>query len=304
MKKFILFIVNEKGAVTLKTLVENSMIDHIGFVVTYKQNLVQEDYSDEIKRVCFNEGIACFERREINAETIYKYLKQYDICGAITIGWQFILPMEWFEGLEVGLIVFHDSLLPKYRGFSPTPSAIINGETQLGVTAIFATNEMDAGEVVLQRAFTLLPDEYIKDVIQRQSVIFAEMVMEILRKSENNALNSYPQDKTQITYSVWRDEEDCRIDWKQSSDVIYRLIRAVGTPYIGAYCYYNDERIKILKAVPVEDVYFEIRYPGKIWKFESGNPIIICGSGMLKIIDAEDMDGNKIAFKKLRSRMK
>lgn len=302
-KRFILFIVNEKGAVTLKALIDSHMERNIGFVVSYKQALVQEDYYEAIKKMCNKAKIPCFERHEINNETIAFNLSKYDISGAITIGWQFLLPMEWFDSLEFKLIVFHDSLLPKYRGFSPTPTAIINGEQKVGITAIFATDEMDAGEIVEQRELELHPDEYIKDVIQRQANVFAEMVKEIIWKSEKDLLTSYPQDETGVTYSIWRDEKDCKINWTESSQAIYRLIRAVGSPYIGAYTYYNGAKIKIVKAVPVEDINFEIRYPGKIWKIESGNPIIMCGSGMIKILEAEDSSGNKVIFKKLRSRM-
>lgn len=300
-KKFVLFLVNKKGYYCLASLISAGLKNNIGIVVSYKQINVREDYFLPIKAICESNNIVFLEKMEFNCNA-EELLKRYFITGGIAIGWQYLLPLEWFEGVENKLIVFHDSLLPRYRGFAPTPTAIIKGDKELGVTALYATNEVDQGDIILQKKYEISDTEYMEDIIERQCEIYSEMLKRIILLCENNQLTSSSQDESKATYSVWRDLNDCAINWNLDSKAIIRLIRAVSFPYMGAYSFIGDKKIYIDRAEEVEDLVFEIRYPGKIWKITADGPIIICGNGMLKIKEARYDDGTKVVFKKLRNR--
>ncbi len=292
-----LFLVNQRGYTVLKGIIENDMLGNVSFVVSYEEELVKEKYYQLIKQLCSNNKIKFIERKNFDFQTLDGNTTHF-----IAIGWQYLISKKELDNRNIELIVFHDSLLPRYRGFAPTPTAMINGETEVGVTALYAVDEMDAGEIILQRKMEIGQDEYISEVIDRQSLLYADMVQEIMKGIENNKLSSYAQDENLATFSIWRDEADCQIDWSKSSLEIYRLIRAVGNPYMGAYSFMGEKKIKIIRACLADDVNFEVRNPGKIWSLKDGVPTIVCGKGMLKILESEWENGEKVVYNRLRKR--
>jgi methionyl-tRNA formyltransferase len=96
------------------------------------------------------------------------------------------------------------------------------------------------------------------------------------------------------TYSIWRDEVDYWIDWREDAARIERTIRALGDPYLGARTRWNDCTVVLHRATVIDDVRFAIRQPGKVWALdEQGCPTVVCGAGMLKVL-AATCDGQSI----------
>lgn len=302
MFKFGLFLVNQRGYVVLNKIIEMGLTKNVGFVVSYQEMNVKEKYYDHICQLCMINDIKLYDKKEFLSENIDIVLSVYNVKFCIAIGWQYLLAVDKMEQSGAKLIVFHDALLPRYRGFAPTPTAILNGEEEIGVTALFAIDKMDAGEIILQCRMQISDKEYIKDIIERQSALYAEMAITIINKINKGTLTSYPQDEAKATYSIWRNEEDCQINWNESNVDILRLIRAVGDPYLGAYTYYEGRKIKIIRAELEEDITFEQRDTGKIWSIIDGQPIVICKIGLLRIVEAREEDNSRVIFTKLRRR--
>jgi methionyl-tRNA formyltransferase len=150
---------------------------------------------------------------------------------------------------------------------------------------------MDAGDVLWQQAFDVLPRDTIADLIQRTLPIYREGAMKFLN---GELREGAPQDESRVTYSIWRDEADYWIDWHLDSATIDRTIRALGDPYLGARCRLGDKTVVFHEGVVVPDVSFAIRQPGKVWKLDDqGRPIVVCGRGMLHILSAT-CDGQSI----------
>ena len=212
--------------------------------------------------------------------------------------------MKINDYLEYPLIVFHDSLLPKYRGFAPTPTAIMCGETNIGVTAIFANEQVDAGDIVAQKSVYVPETMYIKDIITLQANVCADILDEIIKRIEQKNLFGVPQNENEATYSIWRNKEDCHIDWNKSNKDIYNFIRAVGFPYSGAFTHLNEKKIYIIEAeVIYDDLNFAIRDVGKIWRIRDNKPEVICGDGILRILSAKYENGDMVEFDKVRCRL-
>ena len=85
--------------------------------------------------------------------------------------------------------------MSRYRGFGPTPTAIMAGKKYIGVTAFFASDEVDSGDIILQTKMNVSRDMYIKDVIAEQSKIYAEMLAEIILSIKDGTLNAVPQNE-------------------------------------------------------------------------------------------------------------
>ena len=107
-----------------------------------------------------------------------------------------------------GLIVLHDSLLPKYRGFAPLPTALINAEPYVGVTALFAkekSDEYDRGDILGQRKLAVTYPARIQTVISAISGAYADLVIDIWRRIHAGVkLTGTPQNEAEATYSLWR----------------------------------------------------------------------------------------------------
>lgn len=296
------FIATEKGYCCLKRCIEKGYGNDIGFVVSFEEKYVEKSYDKDIQILCAKVGATFYFWKNVKG-SIMKICNEANISIAFAVGWRFLLPVEINLATEYGLVVFHDSLLPKYRGFAPTPTAILCGEKKLGVTALLAAEAVDQGDVVLQKEFFVSDEEYMCDVIKKQCMIYADMLVEILEMIKKGRLKRKKQEERDASYCIWRDMEDCKIDWSLPAEDIRNLVRTVSAPYLGAYCYYKRKKIIVQKAEVAEDMKFEIRQCGKIWSITNNAPTIICGCGMLRITEARYEDGSKVLFDKLRERL-
>lgn len=301
MKKLLLFIATEKGYEVLKKLYEYDK-EIIGIVSSFQEVNVVEGFYFKIEEFCNEKQISFKEYNKEFIQNLEDVIKTHNITEAIAIGWKYFIPLKINKLLETKLIIFHDSLLPKYRGFCPTPTAIICGEKEVGISVFFATNEIDKGQIILQKKIPVDMDLYIKDIIVKQSKLYSDAIIELTDMLKKGNIKSKAQDESKATYSIWRNPEDCQIDWNLSSFEIYNLIRAVSFPYTGAFTYYEGEKVYILKSEITKDIKFEKRDPGKIWEIDKKMPLIVCGKGMIKLIKVETQNGNNINFNFIRRR--
>ena len=150
-------------------------------------------------------------------------------------------------------------------------------------------------------------NKYVMEIIGILSGLYLRIVLNIFKALKGGTLIGIPQNESEASYCIWRDIEDCHIDWSKSSKDIYNFIRAVGKPYYGAYCFLDGEKIIIEKSEVCEkDINFVTRDCGKIWRIDNGCPIVICGKGMLKITKASYKEKQEeiVAFQKIRCRLK
>lgn len=286
-----LFLLNKKGYLSLLSLIENNKSHIVEQVFTSNDKGNKEDFCEEIISLC--------ESNNINVSLRQNYNK-VESKFSIAIGWRWLIPNV------ANLIVIHDSILPKYRGFSPLPNMLIKGEETIGATAIFATELMDEGDIIFQEGIKISYPIKIYDAIELVSEAYVKIVLRLVQYIENNQeFPRLPQCQDSSTYSIWRDEEDYYIDWNLDSESIVRFVDAVGYPFdIAKTRMTSGESLKILRVESVEKYSFEIIHPGKILTIEDGCPIVICGKNAIKIIEAVDMNDNPFIFNKLRTRFK
>ena len=125
-----------------------------------------------------------------------------------------------------GGINLHASLLPKYRGASPVPAAILAGESVLGNTVQRIAQEMDTGDILLQKELQLNGTENSVEVLDTLTSYGAEMILQVLSNIENNCENPIPQDNSLASYCSIMQKEDGEINWNDSAFNIHSKIRA------------------------------------------------------------------------------
>lgn len=291
--KIALYLMNKKGYSVLKALLSKNFTNHIKFIVGAQDKNVKEDYFQDIKDLCLDNNVEFYERRinEIPKFDGYK----------IAIGWR------WIISDSERLIVFHDSLLPKYRGFAPLVSMLINGEKEIGVTSLFAEKSYDTGDIIYQFSKKITYPIKIKKAIDKVSSLYSKLAIKIIEEIINdNKLPRKKQDESKASYSLWRDYDDYFVDWNNSSEKIKRKVDAVGFPYKGAKAFLNDKEITIKSCEIVSDLNIENRDIGKVIFKEKDRPVVVCGKGLLKIKESIYTDtGNEISpINKFRSRFK
>jgi methionyl-tRNA formyltransferase len=297
-KKLLLCIATEKGYAVLKSVHQSNM-DIDLYVSTYEETSVIEKFNKNILDYSSKNNLTIVDWKDIRKSK--SWLADNNIWAIVCVGWKYLVSEEMANDVEGRVIVTHDSLLPRYRGYAPLATALINGEETVGVSVIIANNEVDAGDILYQKEISVQQGDTVNDLIKKLLPFFSEGILSTLKKMMGGNLLRIPQNNNEATYSIWRSEDDLWIDWLQPAEVIERSIRALGLPYMGARTKLENEIIIIKSAMVVPDIKFEIRQAGKVWRLdEKGRPVVICGEGMLLITDAEIEKKPLIPMKRLR----
>lgn len=291
--KVCFYVMGEKGLEVLKNFTRNFDSRHILYVVSAKDPSLENDFYSEVKEVCRDNKIAFFDKKES-----HPIVDSSVFCFAIA--WR------WIIHDCKKLIVLHDSLLPKYRGFAPLVNMLVNGEREIGVTALLASEEYDKGDILGQASIEVKYPMKISTAISEISKLYSSLIVDIFTKIVNGVpLESHTQNETDASYSLWLDQEDYRVNWCWSADKIKRFVDAVGYPYGRAETILDERILKIDDVEVFHDVDIEDRdrHVGKVIFMKDGKPIVICGQGLL-LLSSVDLTSSGISHINFRSRFK
>jgi methionyl-tRNA formyltransferase len=268
----------------------------VASVVSYPSKGLQIDAHAEIADICRAKGYSLLAREKLRPD---------DYAAAdlvLLIGWQWMT-----KEVDRRFVVFHDSLLPRLRGFNPTVTALIAGDTEIGVTAFSPsggdTALADSGPVFGQEKISVDYPVTIRTIYEELGLAYCRLADRVLEAAAAGTLSFAEQDAKNATYSLWRGEDDYQIDWTMSAEQIRRFVDAVGWPYMCAKCTMEGREIRIGRVEALPDLAFVNRCPGKIWSLADGVPKVVCGSGMLRILQARETDGSPVKFTSLRVRL-
>ncbi len=162
----------------------------------------------------------------------------------VVVAYGQLLPRAILDIPPRGCINVHASLLPRWRGASPIQHAILHGDTVTGVTTMFLNEKMDEGDIILQRAEPIRPDDTSATLHDRLARLGAALLAETIAL---DPMPRQPQDHTRATYARKLTKEDGRIDWTKPPAEIERMIRAFN-PWPGAFTEDAGKLVKIWRA--------------------------------------------------------
>jgi methionyl-tRNA formyltransferase len=192
---------------------------------------------------------------------------------------------------KFGAINIHASLLPKYRGPAPIQWAIINGDSQTGVTTMFMDEGMDTGNVLLAKTEPILPEDTAATLHDRLADCGAELLIKTLKHLAAQKLKPIVQDHNKATYAPLLKKQDGHINWHKPAEELEPFIRGM-TPWPGAFTFHNETRLKILKAAPIAERVSEA--PGTILKAFPDELRVATGTGALSIIEIQGPSGKRL----------
>ena len=242
-------------------------------------------------------NIPCIEANNINTDEMKSQIAamKADLLVVIAFGQKV---SQDVIGLQThGAVNVHGSLLPKYRGAAPIHYAIMNGETETGISIITLADKMDAGLVLAQGKTDVTPDDTFQTVHDRLSVLSVDVLMNTIDRIENGTAVYTEQDESQVTYAHRFQKKDGYIDWERPAADIVNQIRGLW-PWPSAQSVYVSAetgkhwRVTLSKAVAVEKASSNDDICGQL----DANLNVTCGRGALQILELKPAGSALMGF--------
>jgi len=193
-----------------------------------------------------------------------------------------ILPEILFSKAKLGAVNLHGSLLPKYRGAAPINWAIINGETETGVTTFFLKQKVDTGNIIYQDRINISPSMTAGELHDIMAGKGADLLLKTIEQIEKGNLKLVTQEEPEVTKAPKIFPENCIIDFNQPVKKVHDFIRGL-SPKPGAYTYYRNKRLQLFSSSIANPEKMESKVGSLIHTGESDALFIQCNPGILGI---------------------
>lgn len=202
-----------------------------------------------VKKLALSHGLPVYQPRRLRRPEIIAELKALAPDISVVVAYGQILSKEALAIGRLGSVNVHGSLLPRWRGADPIRRAVMEGDTETGVTTMWMDEGMDTGDMILKAATTIGPEETAGDVHDRLMALGANLIVETLRQIEAGTAPRTPQPAGGATYAPKLEPADEVIDWQRSTAAVVNQVRGLN-PFPGAYSVGPTGRLKVWKAVP------------------------------------------------------
>lgn len=293
--RVVLFCATRRGYQFLQTL-HRLLPDAELCVFSFREDAWEPPFLDDIQRLTLECGGQFYESKQVGAPRWEDFWSSTPVDLMFAVSWRYIIPAQVYQRARLGAYVFHDSLLPEYRGFSPTVWAIINGEDHTGATLLEMAGDYDTGAIIGQSRIPIGPDDTIADLLGRVTGTYLQLLETHLPGLLDGTAARLIQDESQATYTAKLLPDDFRIDWAWPTDRIYNLIRATTAPYAGAFTTLEGQKLTIWSAQPLQKPRRYIgRVPGRVVEFSSETGVIVLtGDGALRLVQVQPASGESL----------
>lgn len=206
-------------------------------------------YSD-VKKVALERQLPLLQPERLKDPVFLDTLASYQADLFIVVAFR-MLPASVWAMPPMGTFNLHASLLPQYRGAAPINHAIINGETETGLTTFFLNEEIDKGKVILQKKVSIRPDETAGELHDELMLLGHSVILETLQKIEKGEISPVTQEELaqgiQLKDAPKIFKDFCYVKWNQDCTTVYNHIRGL-SPYPAAHTQIaseHDERLDL-----------------------------------------------------------
>lgn len=242
----------EFAVASLRILVEND-VNVVGVVTVpdKRKGRGKQMMGSEVKDYAASQGLTILQPTNLKSEEFIEQLRALKADLQIVVAFR-MLPVVVWNMPPLGTFNLHGSLLPQYRGAAPINWAIINGETETGVTTFFLKHEIDTGNVIFQDKERISPEDTVGALYERLMLKGGDLVLKTVRAIEKKDYTLTEQDTSGELKSAPKiHKETCQVDWNKSSIEVFNFVRGLN-PYPSAWAVINEKKYKIHK-VSVND---------------------------------------------------
>ncbi|MBD5323027.1 MAG: methionyl-tRNA formyltransferase [Bacteroides sp.] len=194
-------------------------------------------FQSPVKLCAMNHGLKVMQPVRLKDPEFIEELRALNADLFIVIAFRMLPEVVWTMP-PLGTFNLHASLLPRYRGAAPINRAVMNGDTETGVTTFFLKHEIDTGDIISQERIDILPTDNVGDVHDRLMHLGAQLTVKTIADIVAGTLRPIPQDQligdTEPTPAPKIFKEDCEIHWTEPAEKIHNLVRGL-SPYPGAW---------------------------------------------------------------------
>ena len=243
-----------------------------------------------VKEVALSAGIPVFQPETFREEETVQALRDLkpDICAVVAYGR--ILPQKVLDIPTFGCINIHASILPQYRGSAPYQWAVLDGQKETGVTAMYLVREMDAGDMIEVSKTPIGENETAGELLDRLAELGAALLSKTLSRFTQGPVPATPQDESQVSYAPMLEKTMCPIDWTKTAQQVHDHVRGL-QPWPVATMELKGQPFKVheTRIVPGSGK------PGEILGLTKTGLVIACGQGAVEIRVLQAQGGKRMA---------
>ena len=242
-----------------------------------------------VKEVALAHNLPVFQPENFREDETVETLQSLrpDVVAVVAYGR--ILPQKVLDVPAYGCINIHASLLPAYRGSAPYQWAVLDGQKETGVTAMYLCREMDAGDIIDTAKTPIGENETAGELLDRLAVLGADLLSSTLRSIEAGEAKRTPQDGSLATYAPMLDKSMCPIDFTKTAEQVHNQVRGLH-PWPVATMEIKGNRFKIHSTVITQGK----GTPGEILGLTKTGLVVACGTGAVEIQSLQAEGGKRM----------
>lgn len=283
--KAIVFAYHNIGCTGITQLLEAGI--EIQAVFTHTDSPSEQRFFASVAELCAEKNIQVYAPHEVNHPLWIERIKAMEPDFIFSFYYRDMLSQELLDCAKSGAFNLHGSLLPKYRGRAPINWALVNGETQTGVTLHKMTARPDQGDIAGQQTVDIEQADTAYTLHKKMDAAAATLLSATLPALVAGTLTFTAQNDAEATYFGRRTPADGELDWNKSAQALYNLTRAVAQPYPGAFTFIGDRKIIVWEAKIVSQE--TTQAAGTILSTEPFQ--VACGNGVLQIETGQSEQG-------------
>jgi methionyl-tRNA formyltransferase len=238
-----------------------------------------------VKRMALQIGLPVVQPKRVRSDSFVQAARELAPDLIVVAAFGQIIPQSLLDLPPFGPINVHGSLLPAYRGAAPIQHAILNGESETGVTTMWMDASLDTGDMLLKRELAIEPDDTTGTLTPKLAEIGAELLIETIDRLAEADCPRTPQDNAQATYAPAISPVDGLLRWEETADRCRNRVRAL-SPKPGAFSHWKDRRIKLWETLSSDGG----GAPGEVLSVDKEGVVVAAGQGalLLREVQAEN----------------
>ena len=265
----------------LKSLIDNYNVVMLVCQPDRKKNRKGDIEYPDTKKVALEYNIPVFQPTKVRED--YEEILNVKPDIIITCAYGQIIPDILLNYPKYGCINVHGSLLPELRGGAPIHWAIIRGYKKTGISIMYMSSKMDAGDVIAQSSIDIDDNIILGELYDKMSLLGRDLLIDTLPSIINGTCNRIKQEEDKVTFGYNVSKEDMKIDFSKNAIDVRNLVRGLN-PIPGAYCYLDNKRIKIYEVLILNDNVKSNDY-GKIVRIDKDGIVCNTKDKLIKILD-------------------
>ena len=235
-----------------------------------------------VKELALQQGIPVFQPAKLRAPEAVTELQALAPDLIVVVAYGQILPQVVLDIPRHGCINVHASLLPKYRGAAPINKAVVDGETETGVTTMQMDVGLDTGDMLIKKSIAIGLNETAGELHDRLAKVGREAMDETVARLLDGSLVAEKQDDALTSYASMMKKEDGLIDWHKPATEVHNQVRGLA-PWPGAYTSLDGETLKISGSTLADGT----GEPGTVLSADSSGVVVACGKGAIRIAELQ-----------------